>query len=239
LNAANLKQSLASASKVCISVYGRSLKDLKDRISQARAFSPAFLELRLDYLKDPSEITEISKSLSGKEIFTLRSRSEGGAARISEKSRIEILRNIISLVGPPYVDIEISALDSWPDLAKDAELAGSKLICSSHDFQSLESLARLRNLVDKTCKIHNPFAVKIVRNANSFNDNKRILSLYRISEKISPTKLIAFCAGPLGILSRISCVGLGSPFTYASLPEAKTAPGQLEVLTMQSLIEKW
>jgi 3-dehydroquinate dehydratase-1 len=197
------------------------------------------VELRLDYLRDPLEVVKISRNFTGNEILTFRSRSEGGVARISEENRIRILRNLIPLVRPPYIDIEFSALDFLPELAKDAELAGSKLICSSHDFQSIESPTGLRNLVSRARRINNPYAVKIVRKASCFADNQRILSLYGLSGKISPSRLIAFCAGPLGVLSRISCVESGSPFTYVSLPGERTAPGQLDVSTMQSLLGKW
>jgi 3-dehydroquinate dehydratase-1 len=227
------------ASKMCISVYGRSISDLNAKISEARRYNSAFIELRLDYLGDPSQIVKISKRFLGNEIFTFRSRAEGGVAKVSERERIEILRKILSLSRPPYVDIEISTLEAEPDLAKESKLAGSKLICSSHDFPPIESLNKLRSLVWRAHKRNDSYAIKVVRKARAFSDNRHILSLYSISEDISPSQLIAFCAGPFGILSRISCVQLGSPFTYVSLPDEKTAPGQLEVSKMQSLLSKW
>ena len=233
----NFDNSLAS--KVCVSVYGRTASNLKSRISEARKYNPAFIELRLDYLEDPSDIFRISRELLGNEIFTFRSRAEGGMARVSEKHRAEILRMILSSSKPHYVDIEIASLESYPNLAEAAKQAGSRLISSSHDFQSIESPVKLRNLVRRTHRLHGPFAIKIVRKARSFEDNERILSLYSVSKAITPSRLIAFCAGPLGILSRISCVQLGSPYTYVSLPGEKTAPGQLEVSTMQGLLKKW
>jgi 3-dehydroquinate dehydratase-1 len=227
------------ASKVCISVYGRSLSDLKERIREARLFDPAFIELRLDYLEDLSDVIKISKDLLGNEICTFRSRAEGGVTRISENRRLEILHSIISQVRPPLIDIEISTLDTEPSLRNQVELAGAKLICSSHNFHSIESASKLRRLVQRAHKRNSPYAIKIVRRAGTFDDNRRILSLYKEAEKIVPSKLIAFCAGPMGILSRINCISLGSPFTYVSLPNEKTAPGQLEVSTMQTLLEKW
>jgi len=226
-------------SKICISVFGRTIPELKERISVARTFNPAFVELRLDYLREPSDLFRLSLNLRGNEIFTFRSRSEGGQAKVSEKNRIGIIEKIISQSGPPFVDIEIAALDSRPELGRQAKLAGSKLICSSHDLDSIESLSRLRRLVVRAFKENNPYAIKIVRKALDFADNRRILSLYNLSEQIGTSKLIAFCAGPLGILSRISCVASGSPFTYVSLPGEATAPGQLAVSTMQKLLQNW
>jgi 3-dehydroquinate dehydratase I len=177
--------------------------------------------------------------LKGNEIFTLRSRREGGVGQFSEESRIELIRRMIAECKPPYVDLEISALESHPEMAVEAKSAGCSLIASSHNFESNESSQVLRKLVLNTHKLCEPYAIKIVRGAKHFADNQLLLSLYSLVDRLAPTKLIAFCTGPLGVLSRLSCIQSGSPFTYASFPGKKTAPGQLEVETMQRLFKNW
>ncbi|MDA4130858.1 MAG: type I 3-dehydroquinate dehydratase, partial [Thaumarchaeota archaeon] len=97
----------------------------------------------------------------------------------------------------------------------------------------------LRKLVLNTYELYKPYAIKIVRGAKHFTDNQLLLSLYSMVDRLAPTELIAFCAGPLGVLSRLSCIQSGSPLTYASFPGEKTAPGQLEVETMQRLFKNW
>ncbi|MFI5421230.1 MAG: type I 3-dehydroquinate dehydratase, partial [Nitrososphaerales archaeon] len=86
-----------SSSKFCVSVYGHSIADLKGRIASAREFSPTFIELRLDYLlnPDPVAIAKLSGALEGNEIFTFRSRAEGGVSKLSEDSWIKILSRMI------------------------------------------------------------------------------------------------------------------------------------------------
>jgi 3-dehydroquinate dehydratase type I len=195
----------------------------------------------LDYLlnPDPVAIAKLSGALEGNEIFTFRSRAEGGVSKLSEDSRIKLLSRIISLSKPPFVDHELAALTSSSQLMEEARSVGCKIIGSSHNFHSMEDHSNLKSFVESSNKQGEFFAIKVVRKARNFADNARLLSLYEIASRISPAKLIAFCAGPFGILSRIACVSLGSPFTYVSLPNEKTAPGQLDAGTMRSLLQNW
>ena len=231
----------SAAASVCVSVYGHTISDLETKIILARKYNPAFIELRLDYLDDPrvEDIAGISKKVMGNEIFTFRAANEGGVARVSEQKRKDIIQRFVSSSRPPYVDVEIPTLESSPDILEEVKDAGSRLIASSHNFRSIETPNRLKNLVRTASRLRPLFAIKIVRKARSFDDNRLILSLYNLVNEIAPAKLIAFCAGPFGVLSRVSCVQYGSPFTYVSLPNEKTAPGQFEVGSMQALFANW
>ena len=66
--------------------------------------------------------------------------------------------------------------------------------------------------------------------ANNYN----ILALY---DKFKQTKLIAFCMGQKGIISRIICTLIGSPLAYASLPDLPTAEGQISISEMKNFYE--
>ena len=69
--------------------------------------------------------------------------------------------------------------------------------------------------------------------AKSINDATRVLSLY----KNNNTKLIAFSMGNYGRISRILCLFLGSPYTYASLGKP-IAPGQFSVDEVKSIFAR-
>ena len=68
--------------------------------------------------------------------------------------------------------------------------------------------------------------VKIVTTARGGDDVGRILSLYSRSSEGSD--LVAFAMGEAGRISRILCMYLGSPYTYAYIGRA-VAPGQFSV----------
>jgi 3-dehydroquinate dehydratase type I len=231
--------------RICVSVYGRTVSELKRAVRSTLAFYPCHVELRLDYLFNfERSLHDVANLGTGpNRILTFRSRREGGVSRVSDFTRKLLLTRIISEISPGMIDVEINTLDEFhevSDLLKDQRISRkTNLIASSHDFDKTEDSIKLENLVLNAVRRYSPSVVKIVRQANKFEDNFKILSLYRMSEKISPTRLIAFCSGPLGIFSRIVCVSYGSPFTFASLPRRATAQGQLDVKTMKILFDSW
>jgi 3-dehydroquinate dehydratase I len=237
----DLKASGRNPKPTCVSVYARTARGLSEEIERALAFNPAYVELRLDYLRDVLvEIQRLAKrKRRANEIFTFRARREGGISSISDKIRRLILSEIISEISPPILDIEMNTLVIFPEVRDSLRRSRSKLIVSSHDFARTDPTEKLENLILGAARRYSPSFVKIVRQANDFSDNLRILSLYKLSDKIKPARLVAFCSGPLGIFSRIACVSYGSPFTFASLPNKKTAPGQLDVNSMNLLLDCW
>lgn len=232
-----LGQYTKSDYSVCLSVYGKNLLELKRRLTMAHSLRPEFVEVRLDYLckQDSSKIVEIGKLLRGNEILTFRSPSEGGVRNISEGARIAVLDEIISSLRPRYLDIEMTTLKQNPQLLTRLESTNAMLIASSHNFSETPSVSSLKGIIRSVPKSVSLYAVKVVCKARRFQDNYRVLSLYRYAGNLS-LKIIAFCMGEYGLYSRIACTVLGSPFTYVSLPKEATAPGQLDITVMRTLL---
>ncbi len=230
--------------RICVSVFGRNLAQLENNATLAQSFDPGFIELRLDYLRSFSDLSQLKKFKGGRSarIFTLRSPGEGGVRKISDEVRKQRLLEIITQLRPSLVDVELSTLETNPeiqDIFNGASSRSTQLIASSHNFERTERVEDLETIVMTAVLQYHPAIIKIVRQANNFNDNLTMLSLYRQLEKIKPVKLIAFCTGPLGMFSRIACVSYGSPFTYAALQDRETASGQLDVRSMKILLESW
>jgi 3-dehydroquinate dehydratase type I len=80
--------------------------------------------------------------------------------------------------------------------------------------------------------------VKIVPFARSWEDNLNILSLIPLAKE-KKQKIVAFCMGEKGKISRIFSPFLGAAWTYASLSQSKvSAPGQLTVRELRMIWEK-
>jgi 3-dehydroquinate dehydratase type I len=78
--------------------------------------------------------------------------------------------------------------------------------------------------------------IKIVPFAKSWEDNLNILSLIPFA-KARRQKIVAFCMGEKGKISRIFSPFLGAAWTYASLNQSRaSAPGQL---TVRELTDIW
>ncbi len=99
------------------------------------------------------------------------------------------------------------------------------MIRSSHFFAGTPSDDVLRNTVEK-CRKFGGEIVKIAAMATSEEDVARVLALYSsiastnsVAETQRPVELVAFSMGEIGKVSRLDCLKLGSPFTYAALNE--------------------
>jgi 3-dehydroquinate dehydratase type I len=80
--------------------------------------------------------------------------------------------------------------------------------------------------------------VKIVPFARSFEDNLKILSLLSYARE-RKHKIVAFCMGEKGKMSRIFAPLMGAAWTYASWKRQKTsAPGQLTVWELKEIWER-
>ncbi|MEM4675974.1 MAG: type I 3-dehydroquinate dehydratase [Nitrososphaerota archaeon] len=217
--------------KLCVSTFGRDIQSLKDAVVKAINSGADIVEVRLDYLKelDVNVVSSTLRPYMGKLVLTLRPSYENGLFEGNEEERVKILKRL-SREGPAYVDIELRS-PIFQDLSKELMGTGTALIVSWHDFEKTPESDELRRIVDLAMKSGS--ITKVVTMARSFSDNLRILSLYHTYDK---HRLIAFCMGVEGILSRFLSVMLGAPFMYVSLPGAPTAPGQLSITEVKEII---
>jgi 3-dehydroquinate dehydratase-1 len=227
--------------KFCISTFGRTIESLEKKIHQARSFEPDLIELRLDFLRnlDVGKLESVRKFLKGNEVLTIRSMNEGGtSSALSELKRVELFHWAIAFVNPSFVDIEIQTLRHYPVLMKEiGRSRRTKLIASFHDLEETTNSAQLRKIISLApLKSESLFAVKIVSLARKIRDNLEVLGLYSSLERNVSSRLVAFCTGRAGIPSRILCLYLGCPFSYASLPGEAVAAGQLDIRTMRRIV---
>lgn len=207
---------------ICVSI-GRTRHKMMIAEQQALAEKGAELvELRLDWLSRPPDLTRLLKDRPTPCIVTCRRQNERGRWRGSEEGRLALLRTAI-VEGVEYVDLEEDVATQIP------RYGTTQRIISSHDFEetpeNLEEIhARLRRL--------DPDIVKLVTMANSPSDVVRMLSLVKEAE----TPTIGFCMGEVGVASRILCGKYGAPFTYASFSdERELAPGQISYEQMKTV----
>ncbi len=207
--------------KLCVSTFGRDIHSLRDSVVKAISVGADLVEVRLDYL-DELNVNVVSSTLKpymNRLVLTLRAHYENGLFEGDEKERAEILKQL-GREGPAYVDIELRS-PMFQDLSKELMKAGTALIVSWHDFEKTLDTDTLRRIANMAM-IGGSIA-KVVTMARSFSDNLKVLSLYHTGDK---HRLVAFCMGTEGVLSRFLSVMLGAPFMYVSLPGEPTAPGQ-------------
>ncbi|MEM3031710.1 MAG: type I 3-dehydroquinate dehydratase [Nitrososphaerota archaeon] len=213
---------------ICVSTYGEDADTLAGRVSRALRKGADLVEARLDYLEEV-DLEKLVKALTpyaSKTIITIRPVEHGGLFKGTAMEKNRMLDHL-SRISPALIDLELDY----------CELQGLKpnpaTIVSWHDFAGTPPLEKLADVAER-CLGFGGYA-KVVTLARSRSDILRILHLYSIYPK---NRLIAFCMGEMGRISRLLAMAAGSPIAYASLDGMTTAAGQMSLNEMMVFRER-
>jgi 3-dehydroquinate dehydratase-1 len=237
-----------TTTSLCTSIGADTVAELQRRACVALSLGSDMVELRIDKLKkgewkkegherEGSErerdgmVEELCTAFSGsaeRAVITVRSSGEGGGFHGSEASRLELISRLAHELRPAYVDIELETVRGnrrWAD-----SLPGRvKTIVSWHDFVGTPPVDKLLRKSREQRDLGG--VAKLVTTATSFEDN--LIALAVCGEE--PGRIVSFCMGGLGIISRVVSMRVGAPLAYASLPNEAVAPGQLSISMMRAL----
>lgn len=209
---------------ICTTIQNRTLEDI---IGLLEGSEPRIqmAEIRLDRCPlDIEEIESLFSSLDTPLVATCRVVDDGNGTWEEAEEKLTAAVE----AGAAFLDLEIEApKEVGKRLRRACTEYGTTMIRSSHFFAGTPSDDVLRNTVEK-CRKFGGEIVKIAAMAKSGEDVARVLGLYS-QEQTSQrqAELIAFSMGKTGRASRLECLRLGSPFTYAALNDNEAAaPGQ-------------
>lgn len=219
---------------ICIPIVATTTNDAVAQIERGAPLADV-LELRIDHIRDVDLEQLINGKQTGKRILvTNRRKDEGGGFTGSERERITLLKDAVTL-GADYVDIEAgTAKHLMEELAAQIEKHHhrTKWIISSHDFSGTPSEEALRKRFDAYSRMGGDI-IKIVTHAHAVEDNLRVLGLIPYARE-KEWAIIALCMGELGKISRVMAPLLGAAWGYASLEKGtESAPGQLTAEEMR------
>lgn len=202
-------------------ITGPTYPTASNRIALANS-SKDGVELRLDLFQqiDLKSLEELKKNISGKVIFTLRSRRNGGGFLGSEEKRLSLARDLLSLK-PDYFDFE---LDTDPSFLNEiiSLYPSTKIILSYHNF--LTTPKHLDVILNKML-LTPCYAYKICTSANSFSDSYKMLRFIQKMAK-SGINIIGICMGDYGRITRTDGIKAGNYLNYTILHSRdKVAPG--------------
>lgn len=209
---------------ICTTIQNRTLEEI---IGLLEGSEPRIqmAEIRLDrYPLDIEEIESLFSSSDTPLVATCRVVDDGNGTWEEAEEKLTAAVE----AGAAFLDLEIEApKEVGKRLRRVCTEYGTTMIRSSHFFTGTPSDDVLRNTVEK-CRKFGGEIVKIAAMAKSGEDVARVLGLYS-QEQTSQrqAELIAFSMGETGRASRLECLRLGSPFTYAALNDNEAAaPGQ-------------
>ena len=215
---------------ICTTIQNRTLEEIMNLMESSEP-RIQMAEIRLD--RCPLSIEEIECLFSSSDtplVATCRVVDDGNGTWEEAEEKLTAAVE----AGAAFLDLEIEApKEIGKRLRRACTEYGTTMIRSSHFFAGTPSDEALRGTVEK-CRKFGGEIVKIAAMAKSEEDVARVLALYSsiastnsAAETQRPVELVAFSMGEIGKVSRLDCLKLGSPFTYAALNENEAAaPGQ-------------
>ena len=206
-------------SKICVSIGNLSYNEIIEQLKKI-----GLAEIRLDLLSLTEQEVKSIFELHNNLIVTCRS------TKMDDKQRAELLSNALHW-GAAYVDVELESGSQFREpIIELAHELNRKVIVSHHDFEKTPNKKELEKIVKLAFKAGGDL-VKIACKVNSSEDSARILGLYA-----EFNNLIAIGLGSGGIITRVTAPLMGAPFTFASLPGKETAPGQLDMEQLGTIV---
>jgi 3-dehydroquinate dehydratase type I len=219
--------------KICIPIVEKTAEEALRSIKEVNRWAD-IIELRVDHLR-AVKLPLLLENRKKPFIVTNRRKDEGGQYKGEERERLGVLQEALDL-GADYIDVEFAVERSFLErLLRDKR--GAQVILSFHDFRGTPSIKELQKLFGRMIQ-SGADVIKIVPFARSWEDNLSVLSLIPFAKE-RRQKIVAFCMGEKGRISRILSPFFGAAWTYASIDRTRvSAPGQMTVRELKDTWEK-
>jgi 3-dehydroquinate dehydratase type I len=210
--------------RICISILPKTVTEAKTLIEKAQEAQADLVEVRLDQLKDLTELTGLKNITKTPLIATNRK-----AAIAKMDPQQTLLKAAKS--GFEFVDIDLHNPNLKENL-KELTNFGTKPIISYHDYLGPVANNELESILEQ--EIENCAEIcKVVTTAKTFEDNLTLLHF--VQKASSKAKIISFAMGEKGKISRLLSPVFGAYLTFAYLEGAtETAPGQMAIQEMRA-----
>lgn len=216
----------------CIPIIARNTAEALEKIARANTLAD-MLEIRLDMM-NTFDLHEIIKAASKPVLVTYRSKKEGGKSISDPETHTDYILTAIQK-GADLVDVELSLPLKWREKIFDAQ-GRSGIVISTHMNGGTPSRGELGKIF-RECTAAGADIVKIVTKAKTWEDNLRVLEIIPKSHDLG-VKIIAFCMGPMGRISRVLSHLMGCYLTFVSLEDGEeSAEGQIPIKQMKEIID--
>jgi 3-dehydroquinate dehydratase type I len=216
--------------RICVSILPKNNLEALNLIEKAEEAKADIIEVRLDCFETSRKLSELSASTKVPLIATNKLQSEKGFFIGTESERQKTLLKAAKS-GFEYIDVDLSSPKHKETIGQ-LKLLGVKPIVSYHKFDGALNVSAMTAVLDEELA-SGAFVCKIVTTAKQIEDNLPVLSF--VSFASCKAKLVCFCMGEHGRVSRVLSPLFGAFFTFASLEEGSaTAAGQMSINEMKT-----
>ncbi len=216
--------------RICVSILPKNNLEALTLIENAEKAKADIIEVRLDWLEISRKLSDISASTKIPLIAANKLQSEKGYFSGTEIEWQQTLL-LAAKSGFEYVDVNLSSPKHIETISQLKQL-GAKPIVSYHKFDGALNVTAMADVLDKELA-SGASICKIVTTANQVEDNLPALNFVAFAS--SKAKLVCFCMGEHGKVSRLLSPIFGAFFTFASLENgSETAAGQMSIGKMRT-----
>jgi 3-dehydroquinate dehydratase/shikimate dehydrogenase len=191
------------------------------------------IEIRLDMMES-FDLHEMIQAASIPVLVTYRSIGEGGQGTADDMTCASYLLTALE-EGAELVDVERRLPDKWREEIFRGRRK-SRIVVSTHVPDSTPPKETLEEIFEALTATGADI-IKIVTHAESMADNLRVLDFIPKAQERG-IKIIAFCMGRFGKISRIYSHLMGGYLTFASLEGGEeSAAGQIPVKEMKRILK--
>lgn len=216
---------------LCTVVIGKTLSDFLLQLEKAQAMTD-LIELRVDYLENINSkmLCYIAKQIKKKVILCCRAKCNNGNFTGTLEAQNQILQTGNDLKFD-YLDIDLAVANKIVIQRKKA-----RKIISYHNFQNTPPLATLINIAHEM----RDFSPDILKFSVMTNQSEDVNILFRFLLNKEPSEnLIILGMGKQGKITRLLAPLFGSYLTFASIDKSSSAPGQIDIKTMQDFYHQF
>jgi 3-dehydroquinate dehydratase type I len=214
---------------ICVSIKPKTNHEALTLIEQTEMAKADLIEVRLDTFESPN-FRDLLASTKFPLIATNKLPSEGGSFTGTQTQHWHTLLNAAK-AGFQYVDLALTNLKLKEQIIDLKEL-NVKTIVSFHKFDGAFNTKEMHRVLNEEIS-SGADVCKIVGTAKNVHDNLTVLNF--VSENATKTRLVCFCMGEQGRISRLFSPIFGAFFTFAALEQgSETAPGQISINDMRA-----
>lgn len=215
--------------RVCVSILPKNISEALALIEKAEKTQADFVEVRLDSLEETRNLKDLVESTNLPLIATNKLQTEKGFFAGTDVQRHQTLLSAAKN-GFEYVDVDTSS-PKYKQVISQLKELGAKPIASYHKFDGPLSVYAMEKVLDEEIA-SGACVCKIVTAANQIEDNLPALNF--VSWASNKARLVCFCMGAQGKVSRLLSPLFGAYLTFASLEQGgETASGQMSVGEMR------
>ncbi|AIQ15997.1 3-dehydroquinate dehydratase [Paenibacillus sp. FSL H7-0357] len=231
--------------KICVSLIGATLTELKEEAEALKALAPDVLEWRSDFFAGVDNIEAVTEVLEMIQailpdlplIFTFRSAREGGERQIATEDYIRLNKAAAASGLVDIIDVELFNEEADVQaLIAAAHNCGVFVIVSNHDFQGTPSEEEIVSRLRKAQELGGDLPKIAVMPCSAADVLTLLAATNRMQELYADRPIITMSMAGEGVISRLAGEIFGSALTFGAAHKP-SAPGQVAVAELRQVLE--